>query len=254
MTHKRYERITLYRKEDQADRHPAGNAARRARRSAMKSTVRKKAEAKDDFGLRLLMWIIAFFVFTMAIRVVKADAESGSSTTTYSKEVLPRRATYEERLDEEMIPYGINARDVLWVARTLTSESGRHREQRLVMWTIRNRRDAKYRGDSTYTEVVLSPSQYSVWRSDRNTEGKRREIMALNFQTENAAWQETLALTINIMKADASLNPIPGIKHFYSPISMPVRHPEPVWAKGKVPEIVVPGVRKDRFRFYASID
>jgi hypothetical protein len=180
-------------------------------------------------------------------------SNSGAALTIEANAIhkLPRMLTYEEQLDETLAPLGLNAKDVLFVARTLTSESDRADEQRMVAWTIRNRVESRFRGDSTYTQVVLAPQQFSGWFISR----ARDRMLALTWSTRNRSdWDEAIEITLAVMRAPRELNPIPNINHYYSPVSMIPKGAEPFWAKNELPEVIIPGQGFDRFRFFSEID
>ena len=149
----------------------------------------------------------------------------------------------------ELSPYEQD--EVVWLARCVISESNRRHEQKLVAWTVRNRVETSYRGE-TYREVVLEPLQFSAF----NTPSPRRSyILSLDLDAHDAAWLEALQISLEVYQAPAEERPFPQeTRHFYSPISMK-GNKTPPWAVRATP---LPAASLDiddnRFRFYTDID
>ena len=68
-------------------------------------------------------------------------------------------------------------RETLWLARCVYSETNRPEEMELVAWTIRNRVETRYRGQSTYRGTVLDPFQFSAFNPGSS---KRRHYLNLD--------------------------------------------------------------------------
>lgn len=140
----------------------------------------------------------------------------------------------------------------LWLARAIYSESKLPHEQELVAWVIRNRVRTKYRGKSTYREVVLDPYQFSAFNPGS---AKRSFHMHLSPETQLAGWQRALWIAHYVRHAEPVYRPFSiETRHFYSERSMRGR-PVPYWADGS--RFVSPGwnyaVDERRFRFYEQV-
>lgn len=131
--------------------------------------------------------------------------------------------------------------ELLMLARAIYSESKRTSEQYIIAWIIRNRVETGYRGERSYRAVVLDPVQFSAFNDTR----LRDEYLALNFETDNSAWQNTLGVARSVIRVPYERNPLPSTaRHFYAPRSMRGKK-APSWAKGKKP-IELPGVNSSR--------
>lgn len=153
-----------------------------------------------------------------------------------------------QRVDHSALPTHVSEKDVLFAARTAWSESNRPNERRLVLWSIRNRVDNRFGGDSTYVDAVLSPWQYSCWAAPEC----RDRLKRLTLETPDVDWQETIDMTITVLASPPETNPIPGVMHFYSPVSMNPPGAVPHWAQGVTPVLIVPGEGLARFHFYKT--
>ena len=114
----------------------------------------------------------------------------------------------------------------LWLARAVYSETKNMYEMELVAWVIRNRVETRYRGKTTYRGVVLDPFQFSAF----NTEAGRRRLERLTPAVKERAWRQALRIAHYVRRAPAEINPLPGILHYYSPVSMKPKGAEPHWA------------------------
>lgn len=140
--------------------------------------------------------------------------------------------------------------DVLWLARVIYSETKRPHEQELVAWVVRNRVETRYRGASTYREVVLDPWQFSAF--NRNSP-KRRHYINLAVDARAPGFQTALAIANDVVSAPPYERPFAlTTRHFYSERSMIGRR-APAWAAGHRPVSLDRDVDPKRFRFYANI-
>ena len=143
-------------------------------------------------------------------------------------------------------------RETLWLARCIFSETKRPEEMELVAWVVRNRVETRYRGKSTYREVVLDPYQFSAFNPGNR---KRRFYTGLTPAHGSANWQKALAIAYVVRRAPAADRPFSlRTRHFYSEQSMVGRrHPE--WSAGFAPVNPDRNYRIDarRFRFYEDI-
>lgn len=140
----------------------------------------------------------------------------------------------------------------LWLARAIYSETKLPHEQELVAWVIRNRVETKYRGASTYREVILDPYQFSAFNPGST---KRSFYANLTPETKLAGWQQALWVAYYVRHAEPVYRPFSiKTRHFYSEQSMTGRR-SPYWADGS--QFVSPGwnymVDERRFRFYEQI-
>lgn len=141
--------------------------------------------------------------------------------------------------------------EVTWLARCLTTESDRPREQWYVAWVVRNRVETQFAG-ITYREVVLEPYQFSAF----NTSSPARDAaLALTPFSEAPHWREAVRIALAVVNDDGTGRPFPAsVRHFYSPVSMPGGM-VPEWARGRQPVALNdPAVSDHRFRFYDGLD
>ena len=141
--------------------------------------------------------------------------------------------------------------DVLWLARCIYSETKQAHEQTLVAWVIRNRVETGYRGEDTYSDVVLDPYQFSAFNPG---DPKRQMFLSLTPHSDAAGWEQALRAAHRVYHAPADERPFTReTRHFYSERSMPGRR-APRWANGERPVQPV-GFRVDpvRFRFYSGV-
>lgn len=146
---------------------------------------------------------------------------------------------------------GVDAEEVLWLARCIYSETKRPHEQELVAWVVRNRVETRYRGQTSFQGVVLDPYQFSAFNPESR---KRRHYMTLQPDDEAPGWQRAQKIAQQVYTADESQRPFPiETRHFYSEQSMKGR-PTPAWSDGERP-IEPVGFRVDprRFRFFSRI-
>ena len=142
--------------------------------------------------------------------------------------------------------------ETLWLARCIYSETKRPEEQELIAWVVRNRVESRYRGKSTYRQVVLDPFQFSAF----NEEGpKSSYYRSLNVKHKQEGWKRALTIAYYVRHARPHYRPFSDQTfHFYSERSMRGRK-VPDWARGLTP-IQTPGryqLDARRFRFYAGI-
>ena len=140
----------------------------------------------------------------------------------------------------------------LWLARAVYSETKKPHEQELVAWVVRNRVETGYRGQSTYRDVVLDPSQFSAFNYGS---GKRSFYMSLQLDTPLDSWQRALHVAYYVRHADGAYRPFHiSTRHFFSQIAMPY-HRFPHWANQnhKVEPQWNIALDEWRFRFYADL-
>jgi len=119
--------------------------------------------------------------------------------------------------------------DVMYVAKTIWAEArGEGREgMRLVAWVIRNRVEAP-EFPNTYPAVVTQPGQFSVWlRSDPNRETMTDPLSGP--ASEDEAWYTAVEVAWEVIQADASANPLPGVYHY---VDVRLQGRLPAWARG----------------------
>ncbi len=138
----------------------------------------------------------------------------------------------------------------LWLARAIYSETKLPHEQELVAWVVRNRVETRYRGKSTYREVVLDPYQFSAFNPDSP---KRSFLTQLRPGMAHPRWQQALWVAYYVRHAAPVYRPFSiETRHFYSERSMEEQQ-APYWAES--PRLVPPNQRRytvdeRRFRFY----
>ena len=142
-------------------------------------------------------------------------------------------------------------REKLWLARAIYSETKRPHEQELVGWVVRNRYETRYRGKSTYEDVVLDPKQFSAFRPGTSS---RRFLTLLDTAYYQPQWQSALRVAEQVMLSQSNKRPFTiTTRHFYSERSMP-NEEAPIWVSDKTP--VMPTrhqVDERRFRFYDGV-
>ena len=142
------------------------------------------------------------------------------------------------------------ARDILWLARIIYSESKTTEEQILIAWVVRNRVETGFRGADSYKEVALSHGQFSGLGLG---DPQYKLNISRNYNTtDDKAWMQALTVAQAVYFADDSLRPISiETRHFYSPISV-LNNPK--WAKDKEPSIELKNDDGEvRFAFYAGV-
>ena len=148
-----------------------------------------------------------------------------------------------EKLDEE----------TLWLARCIYSETKRPEEMELVAWVVRNRVETRYRGESTYKDVVLDPYQFSAFNPGSR---KRKHYSSLTPNVKLPGWQHALNIAYHVRYAEPGLRPFPTkTRHFYSERSMPRYNAHPGWSRGLEPVTPRRPVELDarRFRFFEGV-
>ena len=172
-------------------------------------------------------------VFVLQIHPLLAEGLTPNATST---NISTRATAYTDYSSPE-------AQDILWLARVIYSETKIKEEQIVVAWVVRNRVETKYRGESTYKEVALDPSQFS---------GIKPAVKLDYSDTDMKIWQDSITIARAVYFADSSLRPVAqSVRHFYSP-EVVVRDPN--WAKNKKPAMVLRDSDGSvRFAFYDKI-
>lgn len=141
--------------------------------------------------------------------------------------------------------------EVLWLARCIYSETKRTEEQELVAWVVRNRVETRYRGQSTYPDVILDPYQFSAFNRGSR---KRRFYMGLSPYSDSRGWLQTMKVAHAVYYANEDERPFEiTTRHFYSELSMTGSR-APGWARGRrAVRLTNQHIDERRFRFYAGI-
>ena len=143
------------------------------------------------------------------------------------------------------------AREILWLARIVYSESKLSQEQIVVAWVVRNRVKSQFRGATSYEGVARDPNQFSGLTPGDN---QYQINTKLDYgDIKNNSWQNSIEIARAVYFADESLNPIaPTVRHFYSPISV---IKDPKWVANKKPVLIMrdPETSFIRFAFYEGI-
>lgn len=139
----------------------------------------------------------------------------------------------------------------LWLARVVYSETGRRHEQELVAWVVRNRVETRYRGESTYSGVVIDPFQFSGFNPRAVT---RPFLLEVDSTYSSRQWNQAFDVARDVLLADASRRPFPiTTRHFYSERSLG-ESDIPLWAVEIEPISVHPyRVDEKRFRFFDRV-
>lgn len=131
--------------------------------------------------------------------------------------------------------------DNVFLAWTLITESSRPSEWPFLAWSIRNRVDMGYRGDSTYQSVVLEDRQYSFY----NHPYQVRELIETGPHTNSELFQKALNVAQNVRQAPPESS-ITQATHFFSRQSMAHNRVPYWWSDLK--EVDTP-IEDNRFRF-----
>ena len=193
---------------------------------------------------------------TQSASMVPSVEETAAMATTESAEAAESAESgmaLVHPAELEPVPAEQVSSKALWLARCIYSETKRAEEQELVAWSIRNRVETSYRGESTYKGVVLDPYQFSAFNPGSR---KRSYLMNLSPSDEAKGWQQALAIADRVIASPEAHRPFSiDTRHYYSRRSMPGGS-QPNWARGEEPtqsdrdyEIAA-----DRFRFYAGIE
>ncbi len=174
-----------------------------------------------------------------------------TATASDSYRVPTVLASDSERTDAPEFSRETISNDVLWLARCIYSETKRTEEQELVGWVVRNRVETRYRGESTFRNVVLDPYQFSAFNSGSR---KRRFYMSLSPYSNARGWLLTMKVAHDVYYADESERPFAiTTRHFYSERSMRGRR-APTWTRGQRPvRLTNQRIDERRFRFYSGI-
>ena len=189
-----------------------------------------------------------------------AGESEGSSTSSTSSEtsqtLLADAYGAPDSVSDNVRPNIQHLPDVddatLWLARAVYSETKKPHEQELVAWVVRNRVETQYRGQSTYEDVVLDPSQFSAFNYGS---GKRSFYINLQPDTQLDSWQRALHVAYYVRHADSAYRPFHiSTRHFFSQVSMPY-HQFPHWANQRQKVSPQWNISLDewRFRFYANL-
>lgn len=141
----------------------------------------------------------------------------------------------------------------IWLARAVYSETNKRSEMKYVAWVIRNRVELNFRGDSTYSSVILASKEFSAFNR-----GKRfrfhyatKPYNHINKNTRNTGtWKDALEVSRNVIYSDTTERPFSKYTlFFYSEISMPSYKPHPEWTS-KYERVGLRDVETKRFRFF----
>ena len=193
--------------------------------------------------LTSLFSCIIFFISSFYLNEEKNNyIELNESLKTKLEKVIVERDSLEKYISE-------NNEEILWLTRTLLSETDRIEEMSYVAWVIRNRVDLKFLGDSTYHEVVTSRNQFSAYNRGYKF---RYTYLVKSFKNlkKDSLGREALRISYNVINADSSDRPFSiNTLYFYSPISMIPPGRVPYWVRGKR-EVTPKDLDRWRFRFY----
>jgi hypothetical protein len=142
-------------------------------------------------------------------------------------------------------------RETMRLARCIYSESHRRHEQELVAWVVRNRVETRYRGESTYREVIIDPFQFSAFNYNSPT---RDYLLELDSTYTSRGWIQAMEVARRVILADVDDRPFPiTTRHFYSERSLGDAE-IPIWSLESEP--VRPHryeVDEKRFRFFDGV-
>lgn len=195
--------------------------------------------------------LFMFAVGGMALNIEHAKYEQAAQER---QELRIENARKEQMVDSlKVTNRALHDEDVRWLARALYSETRNPLEMYYVGWVIRNRVELRFRGETTYKEVVLDPYQFSGFNPNRQSRYKyiNLDVTDLRDPVRREKWHSALRTAIDVIDADPKDRPFTqNTLYFYSEISMPNGR-KPHW-ENDLHRVHVPGVQKVRFRFYAD--
>ncbi|MDP3989329.1 MAG: cell wall hydrolase [bacterium] len=153
----------------------------------------------------------------------------------------------EQKMVEQKIIKEEDAREIVWLARILYSETKDDREMNDIAWVVRNRVETQFRGTS-YEEVATSRNQFSGLNSyDKNYEHN----ISRTYESGGIAWKHALAVAAEVFYATEDERPFPvTVRHFYSPVAINAPH----WAHTGNRVSEMSDVRGNvRFAFYSGV-
>ena len=197
--------------------------------------------------------ILAFVIDPMGGRSAESPL---SDHPVIDLTIGPRLSPVEEALlrPSRMTPLPPEKIDseTLWLARAIYSETKRPQEQLLVAWVVRNRVETRYRGKSTYQDVVLDPYQFSAFLPDN---AKRPYYAGLTASSKAPGWQQALRIAHTVRALDPVYRPFTvDTRHFFSQQSMDEGQ-TPVWAH-QARQVTLNGdyrVENRRFQFFSGV-
>jgi len=123
-----------------------------------------------------------------------------------------------------------NPEAVQMMARAIYSESNSMTSFEYIGWVIRNRlQSPNY--PSTVAGVILQNYQFSAF----NDPGRRQELMSMSYpQTHITEFRRAYRMAEYVLTAPDSMNPLPGVTHFYMEKTLREKYGKdrPAWAKG----------------------
>ncbi len=127
-------------------------------------------------------------------------------------------------------------KEIEYLAKTIYGEArGESIEAKYwVAWVIRNRVDARWRGQKTYESVVTDPYQFSCWNENDVNRPKLDNPKGI-------AWNECWEIAVSVYTAPAFFNPIPRVFHYHDTSISP-----PSWTE-KLMLVTFPEARKFKF-------
>lgn len=221
--------------------------------------LHKRPETLSDYILPPIIGFGFIFVLTVIFLVDGYFDEHREMLAAVEKRdrVEEKYADLQNRYDS--LEYQSQLKDprTLWLARAIYSETDRPEEMYYVAWVIRNRVELKFRGKTTYRDVILDTKQFSAFNRGRTfrfyyaTKG----FEDIHEKTRLAGvWRAAIENARMVIFGDPENRPFP--KHtlyFYSEISMPSYRKHPAWAK-QFDQVKVEGIPEKRFRFFADYD
>lgn len=215
--------------------------------------MRSKRTASMLLALLLLIGILAFHTDRLLGHTAPPIEEDPLLTSMALDSLKTVRAHLIRLGAQQLPPVPPEAIDTetLWLARVIYSETKRPEEMELIAWVVRNRVETRYRGKSTYRDVVLDPFQFSAFIPYNP---RRHYYLRLTPYAKAPGWQQALSIAYYVRFADSTHRPFSiRTRHFYSEQSMTGRL-LPIWAEGVHP--IQPTryqVDERRFRFYEDI-
>lgn len=208
---------------------------------------------KIETGLRKFVWIVGLTAIASSYTWAATSAKSTNENLKYMEIAQQEPAPGKdysplEHLQMTMTLYG-EASNQCKGGRTKMSKQVC---MLAVAWVIKNRKDLRYRGAETYTDVIMEDKMFSVWnKPDKNCKKRyRAEVcseenkkrMAIDIaESKNPTAVMAWNIALEVMEGNTT-DPTNGATHYHT------TSVKPYWAKGHTPILIL-----DDHVFYKGI-
>jgi spore germination cell wall hydrolase CwlJ-like protein len=163
-----------------------------------------------------------------------------SSITHEEPEPVTKRDTVVVRVDDSPAEEAVQM-----MARAIYSESNQMSSFEYIGWVIKNRLTSSHY-PNTVAGVILQDRQFSAF----NDPGRKRKLLNMEYPTVKITeFRRAYRMAEYILTASDSLNPLPGVTHFYMSATLKREYgkSKPHWATGD------PYYSHGQIRFYRDI-